>query len=45
MRGSLLIPLARAALLDMVRRRDIAVAGIFLFALLAFLAAARTVCQ
>ena len=43
MRGSLLIPLARAALLDMVRRRDIAVAGIFLFALLAFLAAARAV--
>ena len=43
MRGFLLIPLVRATLLDMVRRRDMAVAGIFLFALLAFLAAARTV--
>ena len=43
MRGSQLIPLARAALLDMVRRRDMAVAGLFLFALLAFLAASRAV--
>ena len=42
-RGSRVIPLARAALLDMVRRKDMAVAGLFLFALLFFLAAARTV--
>ena len=34
---------ARAALLDMVRRRDLAVAGMFLGALLAFLSAARVV--
>ena len=37
----MLIPVARAALLDMIRRRDLAVEGLFLLALLAFLAAAR----
>jgi len=42
-RGVTWISLARAALLDMVRRKDLAVAGLFLFAWLAFLAAARTV--
>ena len=39
----MLVPVARAALLDMVRRRDLAVAGLFLFVLLSFLAAARAV--
>jgi len=37
------IPVARAALLDLVRRRDVAVAGIFTAALLALLAGARAV--
>lgn len=40
-RGGHVAAVARAALLDMVRRRDLAVAGLFLLALLAFLAAAR----
>ncbi len=41
MSASLMNPVARAALLDMVRRKDLAVAGLFLLALLVFLAAAR----
>lgn len=39
----MLIAVARAALLDMIRRKDLAVAGLFLLALLGFLAAARAV--
>ena len=41
-RAGMPIAVARAALLDMVRLKDLAVAGIFLIALLAFLAVARS---